>query len=58
MSEYLEVNSRVAENEYCRGRGIYICTDKRQYWKIPANYEIGGHELARVFFDRGLPRGE
>lgn len=61
--EYLKalktkITREEAKNIYCKGENVYITTNSREYWKIPASYEYGSHAPAEELFNSSIPQYE
>ena len=56
--QYIEIPINVAITAYGLGKDIYVCTDHRNFWKLPATYEYSSHAPASELFYNGLPFNE
>jgi hypothetical protein len=54
----IKITHEEAKKAYCNGYSVYITTDRRKEWRIPASYEYGSHAPAEVLFARSIPTGE
>ncbi len=55
---YTLISTAMAKDLYCRGRSVYITTDKRSLFRLPASYEYGSHAPAEELFYRSIPDNE
>lgn len=58
MKNYIEITEDEAKKIYCNGENVYICNNKRKYWKLPKSYEYGSHAPVEQLFYRSIPRYE
>lgn len=56
--QYFEIPINVAITAYELGKSVYICTDHRSFWKLPASHEYSSHAPASELFYRSLPFNE
>lgn len=56
--KYREVSKGDAKELYCKGNNIYICNNKRKYWKLPASYQYSSHAPISELFERSIPKYE
>lgn len=56
--KYVEITEAEAKELYCKDEKVYICNDKRNYWKLPASYEYSSHAPAGDLFYRSIPKYE
>lgn len=56
--KYIEITESEAKALYCKGEKVYICNDKRNFWKLPASYEYSSNASAEGLFYRSVPRCE
>lgn len=54
----MEITREEAKNMYCKGKNVYISTNNRTHWKLPASYEYGSHAPAEELFYRSIPQYE
>ena len=57
-NNYMEITREEAKEIYCKGNNVYICNDKRKYWKLPASYEYSNHAPISELFERSIPKYE
>ena len=57
-NNYTEITREEAKEIYCKGNNVYICNDKRKYWKFPASYEYSSHAPISELFERSIPKYE
>lgn len=57
-NNYTEISREDAKDLYCKENDVYICNDKRKYWKLPASYEYSSHAPTTELFERSVPRYE
>ena len=59
-NNYMEITREEAKEIYCKGNNVYICNDKRKYWKLPASYEYkySSHAPISELFERSIPKYE
>ena len=55
---YTLISAAMAKKLYCHGHYVYITTDKRSLFRLPASYEYGSHAPAEELFYRGIPAYE
>ena len=55
---YTLISAAMAKELYCHGRSVYITTDKRSLFRLPASYEYGSHAPAEELFYRSIPDSE
>ena len=55
---YIEITREEAKEFYCKGDNVYICNDKREYWKLPVSYEYNSHAPVEELFNRSIPNYE
>lgn len=53
-----EITKEQAKEEYIKGTNVYVTTDKRTMWKMPASYQYASHAPASELFYRSLPKYE
>lgn len=58
QSWFEEITSKEAFRNYCHGQSVYITTDRRKLWRLPASYEFGSHAPASELFFRCVPDNE
>lgn len=58
MKEYIEISKEEAIQLYCKCEDVFICNDKRKFWKMPKSYEYSSHEPEKNLFFRSIPSGE
>lgn len=56
--KYTEITKDEAKIAYCKGDDVYVSTDKRKYWKMPASYDYGSHAPIETLFHRSIPNLE
>lgn len=57
-SNYSEITEAEAKEIYRKGGKVFVTTDRRTHWKIPASYEFGSHAPAEELFNRAIPKYE
>lgn len=57
-NNYAEITREEAKEIYCKGNNVYICNDKRKYWKLPSSYEYSSHAPISELFERSIPKYE
>lgn len=57
-NNYMEITREEAKEIYCKGNNVYICNDKRKYWKLPVSYEYSSHAPISELFERSIPKYE
>lgn len=55
---YTLISKAMAKELYCHGHSVYITTNKRSFFRLPASYEYGSHASAVELFYRGIPEYE
>lgn len=55
---YTAITKSEAKELYRKGTDVFICNDKRHYWKLPASYEYSSHAPTEELFERSIPCGE
>ena len=55
---FVEISKEEAKIAYCNHKKVYISTDSRKFWKMPASYEYGSHAPINELFYRGSPEYE
>ena len=55
---YLPIFEDHAMSRYIHGMDVYVSTDIRHFWKLPAPHEYGSHAPASELFYRSLPKCE
>ena len=56
--KYTKISKEEAKELYCKNNDIYICSNKRKYWKLPASYEYSSHAPITELFERSVPKYE
>ena len=58
-NNYTEISIEEAKELYCNGNNkIYICNNKRKYWKLPESYQYSSHAPDTELFERSIPKSE
>ena len=58
-NDYVEISKEEARELYCEGNNnVYICNNKRKYWKLPASYQYSSHAPVTELFERSIPKYE
>ena len=58
QSGFEEITATEAFRSYCYGQSVYITTDRRKLWRLPASYEFGSHAPVSELFFRCVPDNE
>lgn len=56
--KYTKISKEEAKELYYKNNDIYICSNKRKYWKLPASYEYSSHAPITELFERSDPKYE
>lgn len=56
--KYTEITENDAKIMYCNCENVYVSTDARNLWKLPASYEYTSHASAEELFYRSVPEYE
>lgn len=56
--KYIEITEKEAKTMYCKCENVYVSTDARSLWKLPASYEYGSHAPKEELFYRSIPEYE
>ena len=56
--KYTEITENEAKTLYCSSEKVYVSTNARKYWKLPASYEYGSHAPKEELFYRSIPECE
>ena len=54
----VEITKEEAKTVYCNHKKVYVSTDEREFWKLPASGEYGSHAPIEELFYRGIPMYE
>lgn len=55
---FVEITKEEAKIAYCKSKRVYVSTDEREFWKLPASGEYGSHAPIEELFYRGIPMYE
>lgn len=55
---YIEITKEEAKKLYCKSEKVYVTTNTRTHWKLPASGEYGSHAPAEELFYRSIPEYE
>ena len=58
MQNFIEISREDAKSKYCKCERVWVTTNAREYWKLPAIYEYGSHAPACELFHRSIPDNE
>lgn len=56
--KYTEISENEAKTLYISGEKVYVSTDSRTHWKMPASYEYSSHAPKEELFHRSIPTCE
>ena len=54
----IEITEDEAKERYCKYLNVYVSTNERTHWKLPASYEYSSHAPVEDLFYRSIPRNE
>lgn len=57
-NRYVKITEAEAKELYCHTEYVYVSTDKREHWRLPASYEYASHAPAEDLFYRSIPEYE
>ena len=57
-NRYIEITKEEAKTAYCKCENVYVSTDTRQFWKLPASYEYSSNAPKEELFYRSIPEYE
>ena len=55
---YTEISKEEAKELYRNSNDIYICNNRRKYWRLPASSEYSSHAPITELFERSVPKYE
>ena len=55
---FKSITPDTAKQLYCKSYPVYVSTNCRQYWKLPAAYEYSSHAPQEELFYRSIPEYE
>ena len=56
--KYIEITENEAKILYYGGENVYVSTNARTHWKLPASYEYASHAPKEELFYRSIPECE
>jgi hypothetical protein len=56
--KYTEITENEAKTMYIHSEKVFVSTDMRKFWKLPASYEYASHEPKKELFYRSIPECE
>lgn len=55
---FVEITKEEAKELYCKSKNVYVSTNQRKHWKLPASSEYSSHAPEEELFYRSIPEYE
>ncbi len=56
--EFIKITKEEAKEMYCKCKNVYVTTNERTHWKMPAASAYGSHAPIAELFYRSIPEYE